>query len=227
MARFADIFTALASGAARGYRAGQELQRQILEAKRKALMEERDAATKERLATSQMALESATADERRAGAAKVTQGTQEATRASERDLTPIAPSGVIGQDINSLGIPQPTMGDFRNPGIAGLLERLTGERGATSRENLGNRARIDNPTVFGGSRREYLNPEDDALFKLAERLHQKVPEFIAFDPVRSAAWTAEQDKRTEKILSRSPRIRALLYSDSTAVDNPFSGVKVK
>jgi hypothetical protein len=104
-----DALTILGAGVGRGYRGSQELQRQIAEEKRKALLEEREQAVRERAAESQIQLNTAQQQAAAVEMAMTKFGLGEKERGLKRDTTPITPNGVpikariLGNDVNLPG----------------------------------------------------------------------------------------------------------------------------
>lgn len=184
---FLDALAILASGAARGYRGSQEIQRQLAEAKRRALLEEREQAVRERLADSQIAQGSSEIDYRRLLGEQVgeeTIGRREARTEAGRPL--MRPGSSFSADIlgNRLSILDPTARS-----LAPFMDYLgteRRERGATARqgmetgfrrEELG--ARLSDPEKFGGTKAsKEMTPEERRFRAKVEALNSIRGEFF-------------------------------------------------
>lgn len=104
-----DALTILGSGIGRGYRGSQELQRQMAEERRKALLDEREQIVKEQQARSQQALNDAQIKEFAMQTAMEKFGLGEKQKAAARAGTSVVPGGgplklkLLGQDVNLPG----------------------------------------------------------------------------------------------------------------------------
>lgn len=123
-----DALTILGSGVARGYRGSQELQRQLVEAKRKALLEERELAMREQAQIAQNALAAAQTGKLGVDTRAGEFGLGEARAESERGATPIMPGGIPSLSIGGNKFQLPNRLDtLLNPEIAGMLRQSSEE----------------------------------------------------------------------------------------------------
>lgn len=214
----------LASGAVQGYRATQEQKRQILEARRRALMEEKELGLRERQITSQEALGSAQIEHLGAQGESLREEALVKRGERERGSRPITGNGVplkLRMLGNELSIPSPTMGD-----IGSLDDLIRGEYDIAGRhvtggydlrgKRLENQFRIDNPDLYGGRSRlpktederenellrEVLNLGSDAAFLPPEQQEQLIINRI-------------------KALEKSGRLRS--KTGTTSSNSRFSG----
>lgn len=117
-----DALTILGSGIGRGYRGSQELQRQIAEAKRKALIEERDLAIREQAQNAANAL--AAAQSRRLGVESDTGefSLGRARAAATSEDAPVTQGGSIPFRLGGQSFTLPNrLSTLQNPQIAALL----------------------------------------------------------------------------------------------------------
>lgn len=124
-----DALTILGSGIGQGYRGSQEVQRQIAEAKRKALLEERDQIVREQAAASANALQAAQATNLGSETSARDQTTAEARAASLRGSAPIMSHGSPHLSIggNSFNLPN-RLDALQDPNISSLLRESSDEQ---------------------------------------------------------------------------------------------------
>jgi hypothetical protein len=212
-----DALSIGAAGVGRGYRSGQELERQMAEMKRKALLEERDAqirersqATQDALAQSQIGYQGVQSD--------LGRETLTGTRAGRlRGEQPAFPSGSRASVLGSkYSLPNTQAGvEEQAPLLAALL------REACNTEELN--ARRNDPNIFGGSRRPYLDPteqaQEDALDRFVQGL--KPDPFMASGPMGSELMDRYfKTYETARKKYGAKRINALMFpSDSIRVEH--------
>src|SRR3989337_2417209 len=154
-----DALTILAAGAGKGYRASQEIQRQIAEAKRKALMDESEQAMRDR----------ATALQERLGASTIASEEQarlesqfklgEARRESLEASQPIAPPEgfrptILGTEFN---IPN-RISALESPAISNLLQQEIQARAAREAVTIRGRSAVSIANIRSGFRKEAGTP---------------------------------------------------------------------
>ena len=144
-----NALSILGAGAARGYEGAKALNRQLAEARRKALLEEREVAARERTLALQESELPSIQSLREAQTGELTQQTGERKRRATRGQTRVLPEGQ-GLKIGLLG------NELEFPGT---IEDVT-ETEALLRELSGIKARQDRPELYGGTRRTPLTPEE-------------------------------------------------------------------
>lgn len=123
-----DALTILGAGVGRGYRGSQELQRQMAEQKRKALLEEREQIVRETTAKSQQALQEAQIQTEALNRAIGQFGLDVNKRKEARGATPITQGGAPLR-MNMLGQNVSVPGDVQSlTDMEGLLKQLSDER---------------------------------------------------------------------------------------------------
>jgi len=185
-----DALTILGAGAARGYRSGQNIQRELAEARRKALLEDREQATRESLARSQMALESSQAGSAEAARQKTLADTEDTRAGILRSQQPITPGGVPfhinlpGMGNKGLDIPG-TMGSIENAPTSNLIQQLLqggtsenvariNQAGETGRTRQELNFRENHPESYGGHGRTPKTPEERKMDYL-DRAYANIP----------------------------------------------------
>lgn len=214
-----NALSVFAGGAAQGYRAREETNRQIAEVKRKALLEEREQQIREAAQRTQESLAKQQILESQANVTKTGVETQGEKNKQTREAKSVTGDLGLGDLRHRLGISDLNYGDITSPGMSGILERMLTEQGNTAELN----ARINNPYIIG-SHKPYLPPEEEALVDLAERKRQSLlsridPMQFTADPSKFSQFIEEVNKQTEAELPA--RLRKLLQAnrDSIAADS--------
>lgn len=212
-----DALTILGSGVARGYRGSQELQRQLAEAKRKALIEEREMAMREEAQNVQNAL--ARAQTAEAGVDTESKGFSlgRARADATRDDTPIMSGGIPRLRIGGQEFDIPNkFSSIRDPNIADLLKQVSEQEFMHNNPNYYMRY----PPVGRGGNMSFTNtPEGRALKYMQLVFGTNIPPLMGEDEDSyTARVTQERQQRLNFLLNNKDTVDKLLEgmgSDST------------
>jgi hypothetical protein len=217
-----SIWNALSIGAAgvgRGYRAGQALEREMAEMKRKALLEEREAQLRERSQTTQDALAQSTIGYQGVQSDIGRETLAGAREGRSRRSQPAFPSGSKARFLEQ---------DFNLPNTMGGVEDISAFLGDVGREG-GRREEFNyrrtDPWMFG-SKKPYLTAEEEAQVDITERIIQSQPKPDPFSAGSErgdkalAAYNARQNEILRTLLPK--RLRALMFPDSSGAGRDSS-----
>lgn len=220
-----DALTILGSGISQGYRGSQELQRQLAEAKRKALLDEREQALREHAQASADALSQAQALNLGSEASARDFSTGEARAEAARAGAPIASGGVPTLHIsgNTFTLPN-RMDTVQNPYIAELLKQSSEER-----------FKHDNPDFYMhfppvGSNRMGIggtnSPESRVLKLIDMAIGKPTPALLGEDEDSyTARQSQEKQQRLNFLLNNTATLDSLFrtLSGNTSSDTTTTG----
>ncbi len=209
-----DALTILGSGIGRGYRGSQELQRQIAEQKRKALLEEREQIVKETTARSQQALTEAQIQTEALNRAIGQFGLDVNKKKVERSEAPITRGGtplrasLLGNEINLPG----TMQSLTDQGD--LLRQLSEEEFKSSHPGY-----FTNYPPVGTAAAQIKNSPET-------RGRDYIHEILSGNPPALLGESGEEYTTRTNAMMRN-KLNFLLEQDPDAIDALFGKEKSK
>lgn len=207
----------LVAGGARGYRAGQELQRRLAEAQRRMKLEEDQLALQREETQAKVGLYGLQGEAAKAETEGTRFKTGEEQRQSKRLQSPLPSPLSLG------GLPIRTYEDLSSS--KDYMNYLS-DMARVGAERFGVEQRVSNPEAFGGARKPYLDPDSQAILDIALKFMTPISDMEAIQPGGVDAAFARRQGMVREFIRRSgtPRLRALMLGDSTSTGgNRFRG----